>query len=65
MDYKKKRYVDIFLMIGLLLYVAYTIINRFIIKLSDIVAYPWMIISCVCTFIGVYRTGKKLGSHGK
>lgn len=64
-NYKGRGNVDIFLIVGLLLYVMYTLTNRFIIEVTDAFAYPWMIVSCICMLIGVYRTGKVLGNRFK
>ena len=58
---KMKLPVDLILLAGLVLFIIYWTIDRFIIKVPDIFSYPWMIISCVLMVIGAYRTGKKLG----
>lgn len=64
-NHKGRGNVDIFLIIGLLLYLIYALTNRFFIKVTDYVVYPWMIVSCICMLIGVYRTGKGLGKKLK
>ena len=60
-----KKNINVYLIIGLLLYMAYTLTNRFFIVVADALAYPWMIVSCICMLIGVYRTGKELGNKRK
>ena len=61
-DRKSNQTVDVLLLIGLLLFAIYSLINRFFSTIPDPVAYPWMIISCICMLVGVFRTGRKLGS---
>lgn len=58
-------YVDFILLVGLLLFIVYLFFNKFIATVPDILAYPWMISSCILMLIGVFRTGKKLGEHLK
>ncbi len=57
----KRLSIDIFAFIGVMLWLAYTIINRFVGELPDVVAYPWMIISCGLMLVGIWRTGWRLG----
>lgn len=58
---KKKFPVDLCLLVGLVLYWVYIIVKRHVVEISDVIAYPWMIVSCVMMIVGVYRTGKILG----
>ncbi len=64
-DKKKKLSVDIFAFLGIMLWLAYTLIDRFgerfIGEIPDTVAYPCMIVSCVLMMIGIARTGYKWG----
>lgn len=64
-DKKKKLSVDIFAFLGIMLWLAYTIIDRFgerfVGEIPDAVAYPWMIVSCALMMIGIARTGYKWG----
>ena len=64
-DKKKKLSVDIFAFLGIMLWLAYTIISRFgerfVGEIPDVVAYPCMIVSCVLMMIGIARTGYKWG----
>ena len=64
-DKKKRLSVDIFAFLGIILWLAYTLIDRFgdrfVEEIPDAVAYPWMIVSCVLMMIGIARTGYKWG----
>lgn len=58
---KIKAPVDWIMFCGLMLWLAYTITNRFFVKVPDAVAYPWLIGSCALLFIGLFRSGVRLG----
>lgn len=62
---KKKAPVDLYLIAGLVMYWAYVITNRHVTEVPDIIAYPWMIVSCLIMLVGVFRTGKMLGKFFK
>lgn len=62
---KKKLPVDIYLIAGLVMYWAYMIMKHYVTEVSDIIAYPWMIVSCIIMLVGVFRTGKLLGEFFK
>ena len=62
---KNEQPVDSLLLIGLLLFVVYTITNRFFFTIPNVAAYPWMIISCICMLVGAFRCGKNLGKYSK
>ena len=55
----KKKTVSPILIIGLLLYVAYSIIDRFITPLPDWIAIPVMLIAVVLIIIGVFKMRKQ------
>ncbi len=59
-DKKSNQTVDVLLLIGLLLFAIYSMINRFFVTIPDPVAYPWIIISCICMLVGLYRSMIKL-----
>lgn len=61
-DKKSNHTVDVLLLIGLLLYGIYSLIDRFFFTIPDPVAYPWMIISCICMLVGVFRSMLNLGN---
>lgn len=65
MKNEKILYVNPLLLLGLFLFIVFKVFNRFIAEIPDIIAYPWMIFSCICMLIGVYHTGKLLGSMNK
>ena len=46
---------------GLMIYAIYRIVNRFIIVLPDIAAYPMMIVSIILMTIGLIYNGYCLG----
>lgn len=46
---------------GLIIYLVYTILNRFVVKLDDPVAYPMMIVSITLMLIGIVYNGYCLG----
>ena len=56
-EIKKKKISPIWI-IGLLLYVAYSITDRFITPLSDWIAIPVMIVAVVLIIIGVLKMRK-------
>lgn len=58
---KRRLSVDIFAFVGILLWLAYTLINRFVADIPDVAAYPWMIISCGLMMVGLWRTGWRWG----
>jgi len=57
-EIKKKKISPIWI-IGLLLYVAYSITDRFITPLSDWIAIPVMIVAVVLIIIGVLKMRKR------
>ena len=66
MNEKRMKYQgDIMLHIGLVLYGIYSLVDRFIVTIPDVWAYPWMTISVICMLIGVFRTGIMLGKNKK
>ncbi len=50
---KKTR--SIIMAIGMLLYLAYSLTDRFITPLTDAIAIPWMAVACVLMVIGLAR----------
>lgn len=65
MKNEETLYVNPVLLLGLFLFILFKGFDKFIAQVPDIIAYPWMILSCVCMLIGVYRTGKMLGNMHK
>ena len=55
----KKKSVSPIWIIGLLLYVAYSITDRFITPLPDWIAIPVMLIAVVLIIVGVLKMGKR------
>lgn len=59
----KRKLLALATPVGLLIYLVYTIGNRFFIEFPDAVAYPMMIASIILLFIGIayhgYCFGKK------
>jgi len=51
----KKKTLSPFLTIGVLLFVAYSITDRFITPLSDGIAIPVMLLAVVLMIIGVFK----------
>lgn len=57
---RKRTWADVVWAVGLLLWLVYQFVSHAC-EVPDVVAYPWMIISCVCIMIGVARFGYKCG----
>ncbi|MBQ9764593.1 MAG: hypothetical protein IJW18_00165 [Lachnospiraceae bacterium] len=55
--------LDIFALIGILLWAAYQLVKHIVPEIPDAVAYPWMIISCISMGIGIARCGYKTGKY--
>ncbi len=53
---KMKKRISPMLGIGLLIYVAYTIIDRFIIRISDWLAIPLLLVGIVLIIAGGLKT---------
>jgi len=43
--------------VGMFIWAVYTIINRFVVKVPDAVAYPVMIVSVVLMLVGIAYNG--------
>ena len=54
----KKQKVSSILIIGMLLFVAYSVTDRFITPLSDWIAIPMMLIAVILMIIGVLKMRK-------
>ncbi|MEA4912166.1 MAG: hypothetical protein VB092_06120 [Oscillospiraceae bacterium] len=57
----KKKLLALCAPIGLLLYAAYTVCDRFIVKIPDAVAYPVMIVSILFLLAGIVYNGYCFG----
>ena len=55
----KNKTVSLILIIGMLLFVAYSVIDRFITPLSDWIAIPMMLIAVILMIIGVLKMRKR------
>ena len=55
----KKKTVSPILIIGMLLFVAYSVTDRFITPLSDWIAIPMMLIAVILMIIGVLKMRKR------
>lgn len=57
----KKRIVSWLLPIGLLMEFIYIIVNRFVVVIPDVIAYPMMVISIAFMVIGLAYNGWCIG----
>lgn len=57
--------IDLFLIIGLVIFIIYKLVDNNIGTVPDMLAYPWMIVSVILMLIGAYREGKWLGTYFK
>ena len=55
----KKQTVSSILIVGMLLFVAYSVTDRFITPLSDWIAIPMMLIAVILMIIGVLKMRKR------
>ncbi len=53
-----KGKVSVLTTIGVLLYVVYSLIDRFIVEIPDIVAIPVIIFGTICILTGIVKTSK-------
>jgi len=59
MNEKKNKTVSPILITGMLLFVAYSVTDRFITSLSDWIAIPVMLIAVILMIIGVLKMRKR------
>lgn len=53
-----KGKVSVLTMIGVLLYVVYSLIDRFIVEIPDIAAIPVIMVGTICILTGIVKTSK-------
>ncbi|NLJ59549.1 MAG: hypothetical protein GX338_01220 [Firmicutes bacterium] len=53
-----KGRVSVLTMIGILVYVIYSLVDRFVIQIPDIVAIPVMILGIILILAGIVKTPK-------
>ncbi len=59
----KKKLLVLALPVGLIIEGAYLVVNRFLVRLPDIVAYPILIISIGLMVTGLVYNGYCFGKH--
>ncbi len=52
---RAKRTNTIIMVIGMLLFLAYSLTDRFITPLTDAIAIPWMVVAVVLIVVGLIR----------
>lgn len=57
----KRKLLAFSLPTGLIIFVIYTLVNRFAVKIEDPVAYPMMIVSITLMLIGLVYNGYCFG----
>lgn len=50
--------MNVFMIVGLLINVAFQLVNRFVVKIPSKIAIPILLISIACLLIGVVQAGQ-------
>lgn len=59
----KKKILALTLPIGLMMELVYQIVNRFFIRIPDIIAYPILVVSILLMLIGIVYNVYCFGKH--